>query len=55
MLKRLRRVSALCHDAKRIMSVPFACSFAARFIFALRFSFLVFFFTSTLVCGNGTD
>ena len=55
MKKGLRRVSALCHDTERIMSVPFAYSFAARFIIALRFSFLVFFFTPTLLCGNCTD
>ena len=55
MKKGLRRLSALCHDAKRIMSVLFAYSFAVRFIFALRFSFLVFFFTPTLLCGDCTD
>ncbi len=55
MNKRLHRVPASCHDTKRIMFVPFAYYCAARFIIALRFSFLVFFFTSTLVCGNCTD
>ena len=55
MKKRLRRLSASCHAAKRIMSVPFAYDCAVRFIIALRFSFLVFFFTPTLLCGNCTD
>ena len=55
MMKRPRRVSESCHDAKRIMSVPFAHYCAARFIIALRFSFLVFFFTPAPIFGNCTE
>ena len=55
MKKRRRCVSASCHDTKRIMSVPFADYFAVRFIIALRFSFLVFFFTQAPICGNCTE
>lgn len=50
-----RRVSASCHGTKRIMSVPFAYYCAARFIIALRFSFLVVFFTPAPICGNCTE
>ena len=55
MKKRLHRVSPSCHDTKRIVSVPFAYYCAARFIIALRFSFLVFFFTPAPICGNCTE
>ena len=55
MKKRLRRLSALCHDTKRVVSVLFAYYFAARFIIALRFSFLGFSFTPVPICGNCTD
>ena len=55
MMKRPRRVSESCHDAKRIMSVPFAYDCAVRFIIALRFSFLGFSFTPVPICGNCTD
>ena len=51
----LRRLSASCHDTKRIMSVPFAYYYAARFIIALRFSFLVVYFIPAPICGNCTD
>ena len=51
----LSRLSASCHDTKRIMSVPFAYYCAARFITALRFSFLGFSFTPAPICGNCTD
>ena len=37
-----RQLSMACHDAKRIMSVPYAYDCAARFINALRFSFFAY-------------
>ena len=42
-MKRIPRQSAVvCHDAKRIMSVPYAYDCAARFTNALRFSFFAY-------------
>ena len=55
MSKCLRRFVASCHGAKCTVSVSLACYCAVRFIIALRFSFLVFFFTPALICGNCTD
>ena len=45
-------LSTACHDAKRIMSVPYAYDGAARFINALRFSFYAYFAKPKPVRGN---
>ncbi len=46
------QVSTACHDAKRIMSVPYAHDCAARFTNALRFSFYAYFAKPKPIRGN---